>query len=80
MCSIIYEPNKGLGGAGVLRACRNGHGSCDNLSSGSIYDLWSFWPVTKFLHTAIAPQQLTSAPCASMNELKVIRGTCKAPN
>ena len=40
MCSIIYEPIKGLGGAGVLSACRNGYGSCDNLGSSLTYNQW----------------------------------------
>ena len=40
MCFIIYELNKGLGGAGVSRACRNDHGSCDNLSSRLTYNQW----------------------------------------
>ena len=66
--------------AKVQHACSNGHAICKDLSLSPTYNQWSFFTCNKVSPLNNPTPKLTSVLCTPINQLKVIRGTCKAPN
>ena len=62
----------------VQHACRNGYAICKNLCSSPTYDQYSFFCLQQAFFLNNLTTTLRSVLCASINQLKTIRSTCKA--
>ena len=74
------QHNSDLGGAMVQRACSNGHAISKGLGQSTTSDKWSFFASNNVSALNSQTSTLTSVPCATITQLKAIRGTCKATN